>query len=76
MTPLPPWSPEVVPLTADEAVEAITLGDHPGAANGTLRIDATLIELIRRGDVEAGRGPDGMLYLRASEQLIRELGKG
>lgn len=56
-----PMPEGVTPLTADEAAEAITLGDHPETDAGFVAMDTALIDLLRCGAIKGGRFPDGQL---------------
>lgn len=53
-----------IPLTVDEAVEAIVTSAHPEASKGDLALDAALIEALRKGKIDAGRREDGKLTFR------------
>lgn len=54
-----------IPLTVDEAVEAIVTGNHPEADRGSVLIDAALIEGLRSGEYIAARFLDGRLAFQA-----------
>jgi len=60
----------VVMLSTDDAVRAITEGDHPQASLGTLDTDADLIEAIQEGWVVAGLRMDGTLVFSLSPALL------
>ncbi|WP_018640244.1 hypothetical protein [Parafrankia elaeagni] len=48
-------------LTPDEAAHLITTGDHPGAARGSLALDAALLTALHTGRITAAQMPDGSL---------------
>lgn len=59
---------EIRLLSPDEAVGAIVTGDHSEGELGSLELDADLINLVRSGVVQAGRGPktNKLVFRRAS----------
>lgn len=63
--PVVPGLPQVPPgaqlLSADEAVERLVNGDHRESNQGSVGMDAALIELIREGQVVVMLDADGRL---------------
>jgi hypothetical protein len=48
-------------LTADEAVEKLVTGDHAGDSQGSVVLDAALIDALRAGLLVASQMPDGQI---------------
>jgi hypothetical protein len=60
---LPDLPPGARLLSADEAIDTLVTGDHVSAGDGSLALDAALIDALRAGLVTASRLPDGQIAL-------------
>lgn len=58
------------PLAVDDAVDLLVLGGHPEADQGSLSLDAVLIQLLREGYLRAGVAPDGRLALARTDKPL------
>jgi len=67
---LPILPPGARPLTADEAVELLVVGEHRESGSGTIALDSALIEGLRGGLIMACQLSDGRIaFIRPSASL-------